>query len=124
MLCLAYKAYDWYKQTWLASKLVYGGQRFRHFGPIERHGIVKACSHNAKDGDRCFDLVAADGPWHCEVTPCSPAPARAAVSTLHIGQEVIVAGTQTYDPPHHIGPIKFGGGGNEIHPVSTIEVLL
>ena len=123
MRCLAYRAYDAFKQTWLASKLFFRGQRYQHFETITVDGQVDACWHNAGDGDRCFDLQSGGNRWHCEVTPCASDSLKKLVATLHLGQRVRVTGTRTYDPPHHIGPAKFTGGKNEIHPITAIESL-
>ena len=123
MRCLLYRAYDCWKQTWLASKLNYGGQRFQHFGSIVRDGFVCACEHHATDGDCCFDIRAGDGNWHCEVTPCASPEIHELAGKLHLGMSVKITGTHTFDPAHHIGPKSFRGGGAEIHPVTGIEIL-
>ena len=120
--CPRYKALDWFKRTWLASKLVYYGQRFQHFGPITATGTVQDCVHSATDGDVCFDLLGDDKKdWHCELTPCQPASVHDAAMSLQIGSRAIVSGIKTFDPPHHIAWKKFAGGGNEIHPVTDIR---
>lgn len=122
--CPRYKALDWFKQTWLASKLFYSGQRFQHFGPITITGTVEDCVHSATDGDCVFDLLGDNGTaWHCELTPCQPPALHELARSLQIGSRATVSGTKTFDPPHHIGWKHFGGGDNEIHPVVDILPL-
>lgn len=123
MSCLRERVYDRFKQTWLASRLFYYGQRYRHIGPITINGTVAGCAHRAGDGDHCFDVVdSANKRWHCEVTECQSA-LWPVVDELKLGELVHVAGTHTFDPPHHIGWKKFQGGGDEVHPVIGIYTL-
>lgn len=124
LACLRYRCYDRAKQTWLAAKLFYYGQRYQHFGPITVTGTVVDCVHKNPDGDTCFDVIDLGGRWHCEVTPCSdPELVGRVLGIKGTGARVVVRGTKTFDPNHHIGPRKFVGGGNEVHPVLSIEVL-
>lgn len=123
LTCVASKAYDAFKQTWLASKLFYYGKRFQHLGEITLIGTVVDCPKKASDGDACFDLAVPGLPTrHCEATPCYPAQ-QAIARSLKVGNRVRVQGTDTVDPNHHIGPHEFTGGGNEIHPVKDIQLL-
>ncbi len=122
MNCRLYKLYDWFKTTPVA-RVLYFGQQFRHFGPIEVEGIVVTCIHDCTDGDEAFDVKVNagdnEGRWHCELTPCSPESLRLTVMEIVEGDRVHVKGIKTWDPPH----LWFKGGGNEIHPIENIEII-
>lgn len=129
--CLGNKIYDRFKQTWLASKLFFGGNRFTHFGTKTLEGFVSECEKKAFDGDTVFDLhipvskaCAPDGncyminALHCELTPCQSEALHREARALKIGDHVIVTGRFTFDPNHLGHPSHF-----EIHPVTDLRVL-
>lgn len=122
MNCFFYRKLDTFKQTWLAGKLFYYGNQFKHIGPAEVNGTVSACQHPGLDGDTTFDLIDGWKRWHCEVTVCQPDELRAQAAMLVPGDRVTVRGVQTHDPDHHILWIKYKGGGDEIHPVLEIQI--
>lgn len=118
--CWAYKIYFSFKQTSLASKLFFGGDKFQVFGPKTITGTVLSHESNGVDGDVNFNVQGDDGiEWHCEVTPCASNELRKLAISLAVGSRVGVSGTEAFDPPH----LGESGGGHEIHPVSTIVVL-
>lgn len=123
--CWRYKVYDWAKQTFPGRWLFYSGQKYQHFDSIVVSGTVSDCVHNSSDGDCVFDLdiLGTTGHLHCELTPCQSPELHALASSLKVGDKVRVSGTRTFDPPHRILWKKFQGGGNEIHPITEIEVL-
>lgn len=121
MRCALYHLYDWLKQTPLGRAFYVGGS-FHHLGTIDISGNVLHCEHLASDGDMCFDLAAASGSFHCEVTPCAPLGVRRMAKRLAIGQRVRVTGVFTYDPDHWFFGWK-KGGQHEVHPVQSITLL-
>lgn len=129
--CAAYKSLDWFKRTWLASKVIFHGQKFERFEVITAEGVVLAPEHAAQDGDRTFN-VAVSGfincvplqpwmnvvNWHCELEPCADDALKAQAAALKAGDKVRITGNRLYDPTH------FSIQGHwEIHPVTAIEVL-
>lgn len=119
MFCFAYKAYDRFKRSWLASKVFFGGDKFQHFEEIYLEGVVADRDQHTTDGDNTFDLNVDGMNWHCEVTPCSPCEVLKAARALKPGTKVKVTGNRTWDPTHLGTP-----GHWEIHPVKGIQVLL
>lgn len=116
--CLSYKVYDRFKQTWLASKLFYHGDRCRRYKETTLTGTTVDCAHGAQDGDSVFDITVGSARWHCEVTSCQPSELRALAVSLKVGTLVKVTGSEFYDGRH------FGNPGHwEIHPVTKIEIL-
>lgn len=123
--CAAYKSLDWFKQTWLASKLIFHGQGFRRFEVIAIEGVVLAREHQATDGDLTFniqtDALVYGNPslqWHCEVTPCSSDDIHAKAAALQQGQRVSITGNRLWDGLHLSHPAHW-----EIHPVTDILKL-
>lgn len=116
--CLSYRALDRFRQTKLASKLFYGGQRVTLGDERGIVGIVVRVPSDETDGDCTFDVRSDDGQTtHCEITPCQSPAIRKIACSLQLGWRVYVRGIDRWDPAHLGGP-----GHRELHPVTTIIV--
>lgn len=131
MNATCYKAYHWLKQTWIASYLVYHGERFYQTsaGAVTVTGVVtEVASELAEDGDFNFDLYVPADRWeyHCEITPVVRNHLAAFMRQVRAGDQVKLTGTVWYDPPHTRDDPDVSrtlrGGWMEIRPTAA-EVL-
>ena len=124
--CLAYRAWDRFKRTAVATKAWYHGVPIR---TLQRDctvdGNVIRVQGREVDGDVTFDIRLDDGSErHVEVTPCAPSAIRRIAQGMPVGARVRVSGEERFDPAHvgdggHLG----SSGWREIHPCERIEVL-
>lgn len=116
--CWQYKLLDRFRQTTVAAKLFYGGQRVQIGNERAVLGMVTRVPSSETDGDCTFDVRADDGQqWHMEITPCQSPAIRKIACSLQLGWRVYVRGIDRWDPAHLGGP-----GHRELHPVTTIIV--
>lgn len=115
--CFAYRLYDRAKDFWPIRQIFYGGATYQHYNYVATVGEVTAVQRGSVDGDWTFDILTAQGPIHCEITPCYPFPADR-LAKLAPGQTVWVGGTRTFDPTHLGDPAHW-----EIHPVQRLVIL-
>lgn len=115
--CGLYRAYDWSKDFPPIRLIFFRWRKYQHFNYVATTGKIVYIKGGTTDGDWTFDIQTAQGPIHCEVTPCFRHD-RSILPKLAVGQTVWVAGTRTYDPTHLGTP-----GHWEIHPVESVRIL-